>query len=67
MKRTCYGCRALRNSSPEALGCDLGYDMDRWKRIPKEDCPKPRTNMQCIEAPSKTVKKGARDGQRERF
>ena len=55
MKKTCYGCKALRNDQYWGR-CELGYKIDKINRKPLEDCPKPTTNRAFIEcSKSKTI------------
>lgn len=50
MKKSCEGCRALRDDTFEELKCELGHKTKKISAggvevglIPLEDCPKPRT------------------------
>lgn len=42
MKRTCRGCRALREVGVINWDCELGYKVDYFGK-PLEECPKPKT------------------------
>ena len=43
MKKNCNRCKALKMLSGEVPECELGFELDIEKIVPKEDCPKPMT------------------------
>ena len=63
--RTCNGCKAmLRGWNGHSDECTLGYTLEHRRgpydiRIgyPAEPCPKPKTNMELVNAPRKSFHK----------
>ena len=48
MKRTCEGCRAL-DTFTGVYTCAIHYEIDWYKGIPLEECPKPRTIRKLVD------------------
>ncbi len=48
MKKTCNGCKALKEEQ-YYFSCKLNYRMDNKNGIPLECCPKPKTILKFIE------------------
>lgn len=63
--RTCNGCKAMfRGWCGDLDQCILGYDLEQRKGpygisigYPGEPCPKPKTNMEMVDAPKKDFHK----------
>lgn len=66
--RTCNGCKAMfRGWCGHPDECTLGYDLEYRKGAfgfsvgyPGEPCPKPKTNMELVDAPKKDFHKKGR-------
>jgi|LGVF01.2.fsa_nt_gb hypothetical protein len=56
MKRTCNNCLAS-DWEKGCYICNLDYDVDIKRGVPKEECPKPLTNSQLINAKHKYMRR----------